>query len=394
MLKIIFTEEYCKPENLHPFTYTRHIADIRIGILTIREKWERMLKLPSFNKWEDSWLDDEQSIRIDNRFADDTGLLIHANVLPTAAIISQIRKLAPGEFLSVKNEGGIAFKFSKKEISGADKIRIRRSIDFAGEVKAIHYPWQLFQLNDWAIREDFKLLTARRKTAKWSRTNKIIAPQHVFLEKGVQMEHCILNAEAGPVYIGRNATIMEGSLIRGPVAIGEMATVKMGTQLYGATTIGPHCVAGGEIKNSILFGYSNKAHHGYLGDSVLGEWCNLGAGTSNSNVKNNCSEVKYWVDADKKELAAGMKGGLLMGDYSRSAINTSFNTGTVVGVSCNVFASGLTPKLISNFSWGCDGIERYSLEKALEDTGKWKNLKNAVLTDKEKKILTDIYRKF
>lgn len=178
---------------------------------------------------------------------------------------------------------------------------------------------------------------------------------------------------------------MEGTCIKGPVAICEGAVVKMGTKIYGATTVGPYCTAGGEIKNSVLFGYSNKAHDGYLGDSVLGEWCNLGAGTTNSNVKNNAGEVKYWVDADKKEMAAGSKGGLLMGDYSKAAINTSFNTGTVVGVCCNVVSQGLTPKLISNFSWGVDGITKYKLNKALVDIDNWKKMKGMAISDREKK---------
>jgi UDP-N-acetylglucosamine diphosphorylase/glucosamine-1-phosphate N-acetyltransferase len=394
MQKIIFTEEYCKPENLHPFTFTRHIQDIRIGILTIREKWERMLKIRSFDKWEDNYLDNDQSIRIDQKIGNETYLLVHANVLPTPAIIKKIKAMQTGEFLSVKNEGGIAFKFSSKEVIGLHKIKIRRSVNFEDAVTAIHYPWHICQLNDWAIRQDYVLVTARRKSKPISKTNKLIGAASIFLEEGVKMEHCIINASAGPVYIGKNAEIMEGTMIRGPVAIGEGSVVKMGTKIYGATSIGPHCLVGGEIKNSVLFGFSNKAHDGYLGDSVIGEWCNLGAGTTNSNVKNNASEVKYWVDADKKEMSAGNKGGLLMGDYSRSAINTSFNTGTVAGVSCNIFATGLTPKLISNFSWGCDGIERYKLEKALADADKWKKIKGQSLSAFEKKILTDIYKNF
>ena len=393
MQKIIFTEEYCNPENLHPFTFTRHIQDIRIGILTIREKWEHMLKLRSFDKWEDNYLDNENSIKIDTKIGQGTYLLVHSNVLPTPAIIDEIKKLQAGEFLSVKNEGGIAFKFSGKEITGLHKIKIRRSVDFKGMVKAIHHPWHIFQMNDWAIREDFLLLTAKRKSKPISRTNKVINASKIFIEPGVKMEYCILNANAGPIYIGKNAEIMEGTMIRGPVAIGEGSCIRMGTRIYGASTIGPGCLVGGEIKNSVIFGYSNKAHDGYLGDSVIGEWCNLGAGTANSNVKNNCSEVKYQVDAGKKQISAGSKGGLLMGDHSRSAINTSFNTGTVIGVSCNIFAEGLTPKFVPGFSWGCDGIERYKLNKALEDIGKWKKLKGAAVSDHEKKILTEIYKK-
>jgi len=394
MQKIIFTEEYCKPENLHPFTFTRHIQDIRIGILTIREKWQKYLKIPSVNKWEDHYLDDERSVKIEKNIGKDDYLMVHANVLPTKAIISKIKSLKNGEFLTSCKEGGMAFKFSDKEIQSLHKIRINRSLEFKGEMKAVHYPWQISQMNDWAIREDFSLITAGRKSKVISKTNKTVKPSQIFLEAGVKLEHCILNAEDGPIYIGKNALVMEGSLLRGPLAICEGAVVKMGTKIYSGTTIGPFCTVGGEIKNSVLFGYSNKAHDGYLGDSVLGEWCNLGAGTSNSNVKNNAGEVKYWIDANQQEASAGNKGGLLMGDYSKAAINTSFNTGTVVGVCSNVFSAGLTPKFIANFSWSADGITKYKLDKALVDIDNWKKLKGLTISEREKQILTDIYKLF
>ena len=392
MQKIIFTEEYCKPENLHPFTYTRHIQDIRIGILTIREKWEQHLRIPSLDKWEDHYLDNELSIKIEKGIGKDDYVLVHANVLPTKTIISKIKKLKNGEFLSSGKEGGMAYKFSQEEVLGLHKIKINHSVDYRGELKVIRYPWQIYQVNDWALREDFELITAKRKSKPISKTNRLANQPDIFMEAGANVEHCILNASEGPIYIGKNVTIMEGSMIRGPVAICEGAVVKMGTKIYGATTVGPFCTVGGEIKNSVLFGFSNKAHNGYLGDSVLGEWCNLGAGTTNSNVKNNAGEVKYWVDADKKEISAGTKGGMLMGDYSKAAINTSFNTGTVVGVCCNVVTPGLTPKLIPNFSWGADGITKYKLNKALVDIDNWKKLKGLTVTEREKQILTDIYK--
>ncbi len=392
MQKIIFTEEYCKPENLHPFTYIRHIQDIRIGILTIREKWERYLKIASADKWNDHYLDDAESIKIEKGIGKDVYLLVHANVLPTKAIISKIKKLQNGEFLTSGKEGGVAFKFSSKEVLGLHKIKINKSVEYKAEIIAIHYPWQIFQMNDWALREDFNLITGGRKSKAVSKTNKLINPANIFIEAGAKIEHCILNASEGPIYIGKNALIMEGSLLRGPLAICEGAVVKMGTKIYGATTVGPHCTVGGEIKNSVLFGYSNKAHDGYLGDSVVGEWCNLGAGTSNSNLKNNAGEVKFWVDGDKKQIGTGYKGGLLMGDYSKAAINTSFNTGTVVGVCSNVFATGLAPKLIPSFSWGGDGVTKYKLNKALVDIDNWKKLKGLTVSEREKQILTDIYK--
>jgi UDP-N-acetylglucosamine diphosphorylase/glucosamine-1-phosphate N-acetyltransferase len=209
------------------------------------------------------------------------------------------------------------------------------------------------------------------------------------MEKGAVMEHCYVNASEGPVYIGKNAVIMEGSLLRGPLAICENATVKMGTRIYGATTIGPRCVVGGEIKNAVFFGNSNKAHDGYIGDSVIGEWCNLGAGTSNSNVKNNASSVRTWTP--NGPVDAGTKCGALLGDYSKTAINTAINTGTVIGVCANVFGNGLTPKFIPSFSWGSEGVERYRLDKALVDIDRWKQLKKQVITDNEKTILKHIF---
>jgi UDP-N-acetylglucosamine diphosphorylase / glucose-1-phosphate thymidylyltransferase / UDP-N-acetylgalactosamine diphosphorylase / glucosamine-1-phosphate N-acetyltransferase / galactosamine-1-phosphate N-acetyltransferase len=394
MQKIIFTEEYCNPKNLHPFTLTRHIQDIRVGILTIREKWERLLKLPSFDKWEGYYLDDDNSIKIDKHIGKDIYLMVHANVLPTKSIINKIKKLQHGQFLSVANEGGIAYKFSAKEVMGLHKIKITKSAEHDESLKVLQYPWQIFQLNDWAIRQDFELITAKRKSKSISKTNKLINPSQIFIEAGAKVEHCILNASTGPIYIGKNALVMEGSMIRGPFALCEGGIVKMGSKIYGATTIGPYCSAGGEIKNAVLLGYSNKGHDGYLGDSVIGEWCNIGAGTSTSNIKNNCGDVKFWVDGDKKEINAGVKAGLLLGDYSKTAINSSFNTGTTVGVCCSVFATGLAPKYIPHFTWGSDGITKYKLSKALEDINKWKHLKGFAITEREIKILTDIYKKF
>ena len=394
MVKLIFTEEYCQPQNLHPFTLTRHIQDLRVGILTIREKWEKMLGLPSFDKWEGYYLDDERSIKIDKNIGADIFVMVHSNVLPSKTLVAKIKKMQPGEFLTIKNEGAVAYKFSPNEVAGLHKIKMLRSVEHDEKIEVLHYPWQLFQLNGSEIKKDFDLLTSRKKTKAISRTNKLINPTQIFIEPGAKVEHCIINATAGPVYIGKNAEIMEGSIIRGPFAMGEGSLVKAGAKIYGATTLGPYCLAGGEIKNSILMGYSNKAHDGYLGDSVIGEWCNLGAGTSNSNLKNNCGEVTYWVHGDKREISAGNKGGLLMGDYSKAAINTSFNTGTVVGICSNVFAQGLTPKYIPHFSWGCDGITRYRLSNALEDIARWKQLKGMEITEKEKRVLTDVYKKF
>ena len=393
MNKILFTEEYCQPENLSPFTLTRQIQDIRVGILTIREKWELALGLPSFDRNEDDYKDLDRSLTIPVAGQQGICYMIHGNVLPSASLVKAVRALKNGEFITANGNAGIIFCFTKKEIGESHTIRVSKPIMFKEEVKTIHYPWDIVHLNDWAIRQDFRLLKGSRKSVAIPRSTKVIGPRaNVFIEKGAQLEHCIINAGKGPVYIGRDAEIMEGALIRGPFAMGERACVKMGAKIYGSTTLGPYTIAGGEIKNSVLFGFSNKAHDGYLGDSVIGEWCNLGAGTTNSNLKNNAGNVSVWTP--KGQVIAGLKCGVLMGDYTRTAINTSINTGTVIGVCCNVFGSGLTPKYIPSFSWGSEGVNRYSFEKALHDIEGWKKLKSQTITDNERSILKYIFNHF
>ena len=392
MNKIIFTEEFCQPENMLPFTLTRQLQDIRVGILTIREKWEKVLKLPSYDKKEDDYKDLGRSMHMEDAVKDGVCLMIHGNILPTPALVKAIRKLNDGECLATPAGLTVAFRITKKEVVNRFKIRVGKTVIFKDPVIGLQYPWDIFQLNDQALRLDFALLTRGRKSQPLSRTNKVSKGAQVFVEKGASAEHCIINAGTGPVYIGKNATLMEGCLLRGPVSVGEGACLKMGTRVYGATTIGPGCVAGGEIKNAVMFGYSNKAYDGYLGDAVIGEWCNLGAGTTNSNVKNTAGEVRIWTRHGEK--SAGNKCGVLMGDYSRTAINTSINTGTVIGVSCNVFGSGLTPKYIPNFSWGHEGLNRYRFDKALEDIRAWKSLKGKSLSDEEIHILQIIFEKY
>ena len=390
--KIIFTEEFCQPENLYPFTLTRQIQDIRVGILTIREKWERVLGITSFDRLEDDYKDLDRSIRLEKIEHDDTCFMIHGNILPSSKLVKALHKLKDGEFISANGNTGIIFRFSKKEIQEPNKIKVSKAITVHDEIKSIQFPWHIFQMNDHAIRKDFELLTEKRKSQKISRKNRITKPGNIFIEKGAVVENCFLNASEGPIYVGKNSIIMDGSAIRGPFACGEGAVIKMNSRIYGATTIGPYCTAGGEIKNSVFFAYSNKAHDGYIGDSVIGEWCNLGAGTTNSNIKNNASIVKVWTT--KGEMNAGQKCGVFMGDYSKTSINTSINTGTVMGVCSNVFESGLTPKYIPNFSWGSDGLRRYDLQKALIDIDDWKKLKGKSITENEKTILTYIFKNY
>ncbi|MEO7444652.1 MAG: glucose-1-phosphate thymidylyltransferase, partial [Ferruginibacter sp.] len=249
-------------------------------------------------------------------------------------------------------------------------------------------PWDLFKYNDAIIKSDFEIITKGRTSASIPGSVKVTG-DNIFIEESARLSHCIINTESGPVYIGKNAVVMEGCLLRGPLTVGDNASIKMGTKIYGATTIGPNCVAGGEIKNSILMGYSNKAHDGYLGDSVLGYWCNLGAGTSNSNVKNTGGEVRYTLSANGENISAGNKAGLLMGDYSRAAINTSFNTGSVVGPCCNIFGRHIPATYIPAFTWG---KEKYRLDKAFRDIENWMQMKGKTLSAEEKNILEQLYK--
>lgn len=340
-MKIIFDDTHVK-ESLWPLTATRNAADIRVGILTIKEKWELILSKAGYNN---------EKVINEHR----------ANLLPTPEWIDLHGHLDD------------------------DNIPVVWTTD---DLKILHHPSDIFKFNDWALRKDFKMITAGRKSQPISPTNQIIAPENIFIEEGASVECSIINASTGPVYIGKNATVMEGCIIRGPFALCEGAVLKMGAKIYGATTIGPYCSAGGEIKNSVLFGYSNKAHDGYLGDSVIGEWCNLGAGTTNSNVKNTAGEVTMWNEAAKDFVGVGIKAGLIMGDYSRAAINTAFNTGTVVGVCCNIFAAGFPPKLVPHFTWG---NQKYEFDKALKDIDNWKKLKGKSITAEEKNILQQLY---
>ncbi len=318
---------------LRPLTSTKSVADLRIGILTIREKWELLSKKMEANN----------------------DITILSAIIPS---LKNYRKIIE---TSVENlDDGVCI---------------------------LKYPYQLYQWNAQAIKDDFELITEGRTSFAIDKSNSVICPENVFIEEGAKISYSIINASDGPVYIGKNALIMEGNLIKGPFSIGENSVLKMGSKVYGGTTIGPHCVAAGEIKNSILSAYSNKAHEGYLGDSVIGEWCNLGAGTSNSNVKNNAGVV--WYKIEDEIFSPGIKGGLIMGDYSRCAINTSFNTGTIAGVCCNIFSNGFPPKFIKDFTWG---DKTYIFEKAILDIENWKKLKNCIINPQEIKKLELLYK--
>jgi len=324
--------------NFFPFSLTRPVADIRCGILTIREKWNL-------------YLQDYSSLP--------ENVVIPDNYLPDRNLINSL------------STGNTETGFQQ-----------------AGQLRQLT---DILKYNGSEIEKDLRLITEGRETAKISSTNKLQGTD-IFLEPGAVVEHCYLNTTEGPIYIGKDALIMEGSLIRGPFAAGEKSVIKMGAKIYGATSAGPHCVLGGEIKNSVFFGYSNKAHDGYLGDSVIGEWCNLAAGTSISNIKNSGGSVKLWNPITRSYLDAGLKCGLMMGDYSRSAINTSFNTGAVTGVCCHVFGNGPAPAYLPSFSWGFEG-QVYAFDQAVLHVGKWKKLKGKSLVDEESKQLKFIFDK-
>jgi UDP-N-acetylglucosamine diphosphorylase/glucosamine-1-phosphate N-acetyltransferase len=343
-MKIYLSTDNQQVKNMSPFTKTRHISDIRIGILTIKEKWKHLLS-------------GDAEIFTDKGQQEDI-ISIDAAIIPTKNNFKQI-------ILAALQQSSIP-----------------------EGVKVLQYPWQIFQWNDECLRADFELITEGRKSIDIDTTNNCKNPNQIFIEPGAEVSMCMINAEEGPVYIGKNALIMEGCLLRGPIAIGENAVVKMGTKIYGGTTIGPYCTVGGEIKNSVLFSHSNKAHDGYLGDSVIGSWCNLGAGTSNSNVKNTAGIVTYY-DENNQSHEVGKKAGLIMGDYSRCAINTSFNTGTMVGVCCNIFGNIMPDKFIPDFTWG---NQRYEIDKVIIDVSNWKQMKKQQITDTEKSLLIQLYK--
>ena len=319
-------------------------------------------------------------------------LVIDATVLPSVEIIKQFLQLEIEQ--SLQDEFGIiATKIHATHKNEIETIlnNSKQNGHLIGGVKRLQFLQDIFLQNEIMTRFDFELITTNRNSRIIPQNVQTVCPLNIFIEEGATLSHCIINAVNGPVYIGKNATIMEGCCIRGPFSMGEGAVLKMGAKVYATTTIGPYCMAGGEIKNSILSAYSNKAHDGYLGDSVVGEWCNLGAGTTNSNVKNTAGEVELYNYASTKYLPAGIKCGVIMGDYSRVAINSSINTGTVIGISCNVFGNGLTPKFIPDFSWGFNEWKAYDFGKAIQDINNWQRMKNSSLSNEQITVLQHLY---
>lgn len=367
-----------KRSNFYPLSYTRPISEFRIGILTIKEKWTHYYKNIS-TKTED-YLVSKYPIRKQKE-----NLWIDASVLPSKELKTELDSLRNGEVLE-SNGKIIAFKNVNYSFKNLNKINTSILVD------SIENIWDIFSDNGREIEADFKLLAQARKSQKISDTNTVIG-KHIFIEKGAKISCSILNAENGPIYIGKNTEIMEGAIIRGPFAMCENAVLKMGAKIYGPTTLGPHCKVGGEVNNSVFFGYSSKAHDGFLGNSVIGEWCNLGADTNNSNLKNNYAEVKLWNYEMERFKKTGLQFcGLIMGDHSKCGINTMFNTGTVIGVSANIFGSGFPRNFVPSFSWGgVSGFQVYKLPKVFEVASKVFERRELDFDENEQNILSEVY---
>ena len=369
---------------LLPFTFTRPVADIRVGILTIREKWEYLLGFTTTTITEDYLSEKYPFLELDSN------IFINASFLPSQNLVNNVKGLQENQALFFEDEPIAFFASEGQEVDfdTCDVIQYNYH-----DVLRIEHTWDIFSKNGEAIKRDFEMLTNGRESqaipeGTWTRN-----PENIFIEEGAKMEFCTLNASEGPIYIGKDAEIMEGSLVRGPFALCEHATLKMGTKIYSNTTIGPNCKVGGEVNNSVIFGYSNKGHDGFLGNSVIGEWCNLGADTNNSNLKNNYAEVRLWSYEAESFAPTGLQFcGLMMGDHSKCGINTMFNTGTVVGVSANIFGSGFPRNFIPSFSWGgSGGFTTYKTDKAFEVAKVVMSRRNIELSEVDIKILENVF---
>ena len=365
-------------ENLLPLTYTRPVADIRIGVLTIREKWEHYLNTTTSTLTEDY---------LQLKFplvTNEDNVWINGGVCPTVELVKAISQLAEGVCLK---QGDTTLAYHSNAEAPTTEIT------FEGELTQVSRLWHIFQHNEVAIQADYDLLTAGRISQKLSDTNQVLGAENIFVEEGAKVECSILNATTGPIYIGKNAEVMEGSIVRGPLAMCEHSVLKLGAKIYGATTLGPYCKVGGEVNNSVLMGYSSKGHDGFLGNSVLGEWCNIGADSNNSNLKNNYAEVRLWNYSLQSFEKTGLQFcGLIMGDHSKCGINTMFNTGTVVGVSVNLFGAGFPRNYVPSFSWGgAAGYSTYQLGKVFEVAEKAMERRAVEFDEVEQNILSSVF---
>jgi UDP-N-acetylglucosamine diphosphorylase/glucosamine-1-phosphate N-acetyltransferase len=369
---------------LLPFTFTRPVADIRIGILTIREKWEKYLGSTTTTLTEEYLSEKFPIVELEEN------VMINASYLPNPILVELISNLERNQAVFRGDEVLAFYTQESQEEVNFDTYEI---IEFNGDCITVEHTWDIFAKNDAALREDFELLTDDRTSQPIPKSVNVISPSAIFIEEGAKLEFVTLNASTGPIYIGKNSEIMEGSVIRGPFALCEEAQVKLATKVYGATTVGPHCRIGGEVNNSVLFGYSNKGHDGFLGNSVLGEWCNIGADSNNSNLKNNYEEVKLWSYESENFAKTGLQFcGLMMGDHSKCGINTMFNTGTVVGVSANIFGSGFPRNFVPSFSWGgASGFVTYLTKKAFEVAKIVMDRRHVEFTEQDKAILEHVF---
>jgi len=403
-----------------PFTHTRPLADVRCGILTMRERWELLLEAATGTLTE-SYLQGAFPLHNDGHTLtdhlkrlfeqkpgtafspgrQDTDETVHtyinSAVFATADMAEAIKKLQPEEAL-IQDDVLIAFRTGQPLVQGKEletAQQMAKTISYTSFFRKLEQVWDIFAANDQSIRDDFALITAGRQSQELPAHVTALNPGQIFIEPGAKVYPCILNAGSGPIYIGKDAEIMDGVIIRGSFALGEHAVLKMGAKVYGATTIGPGCKAGGEISNAVFFANSNKGHDGFLGNAVIGEWCNLGADTNCSNLKNNYDEVKIWDEYEHRSVKTGLQFcGLLMGDHSKCGINTMFNTGTVAGVSCNIYGGGFPEKFIPSFSWGgSEGMTTYTLDKALDTANRMMIRRNRQLSADEKSILQHVFER-
>jgi UDP-N-acetylglucosamine diphosphorylase/glucosamine-1-phosphate N-acetyltransferase len=379
---ILFDE--ARRENLLPLTFMRPVADIRFGILTIREKWEKYLSCKT------STLTDNYLAAKFPLIKEEENIIINGAICPNPELIKEINRIKSGQAL-VSGETILAMCLNAKDFE-----KMSGSIDeISTDVKylEINNVWDVYSKNAEALKADFELLTKGRKSQPIPSHCIAIAAENIFIEEGAELIAATLNASSGPIYIGKKAVVMEGSNIRGPFALCDHSWVKMGAKIYGGTTIGPYSKVGGEINNSVIFGYSNKAHDGFLGHSVIAEWCNLGADTNTSNLKNTYDQVKIWNYPVESFIDSGQQFcGLIMGDHSKCGINTMFNTGTVVGVSSNIFGSGYQRNFISSFKWGgVSGFSTFLPKKAIEVAKEMYRRRNLELSDLDARLIEDVY---
>ena len=373
-----------KHNALLPLTFTRPVADIRVGILTIREKWEKLLGFTTTTLTEEYLSTKYPMVEFEDN------IMINASYIPTPSLSEKIINLKKKEALL--KEGEIVAFYTNNTQKTVD-FDTYSCIELTEDILQINNVWDIFSFNDVAIKLDFELLSKNRKSQPIPDSVHCINKENIFLEEDAQVEIAVLNASKGPIYIGKNAQIMEGCLIRGPFAMGNNTILKMGAKIYGATTLGPYCKVGGEVNNSVFFAHSNKAHDGFLGNSVIGEWCNLGADTNNSNLKNNYANVKLWDYEKDSFVDTGLQFcGLIMGDHSKCGINTMFNTGTVVGVSANIYGGNFPRNFIPSFSWGGSaGFTEYKLLKVFEVAAKVMQRRNIEFNKLEQNILQTVF---